>query len=298
MRRAVGAERQGADRTWRYTGLTGLPDGSITSAYAPDPASGDLILTQQGQSPQKSVWGVSWAIAGIPFDFNIVLPSHSGIKVTRTSPVRRITVDYPIGWEAQLVIIEGQGRGFYVWADDVAGRFKRLTLTPGKDGWQLTLTTINPAPFDDLTSDSVRWRLNVYEGDWRIPARRYRDLRQAIPDVALSGEGLDEVTYRHETFAQRHSWGLDFVEGTWDRRTLAMAHPISSYLLRPYTIIYGYLGCAPPTTDPLYAAWNEDYQNWGVIPTLKPQLKQVQAPTGFSQQFFPCNPRFVLALVA
>jgi len=36
--------------------------------------------------------------------------------------------------------------------------------------------SINFAPFDDLqTCESVAWHLNVYRGDWRVPARRYRD---------------------------------------------------------------------------------------------------------------------------
>jgi hypothetical protein len=114
----------------------------------------------------------------------------------------------------------------------------------------------------------------------------HRELREALPDVALSGEGLNEVTFRHEAFAQRHAWGVRHTEGTWNRRQLATAHPISSYLLRPYTIINGYLGCAPPTADQLYAAWNDAYEHWGVIPTLKPDPKQLHHPTGFSRQFF------------
>ncbi|MCU0981137.1 MAG: hypothetical protein MUF25_18460, partial [Pirellulaceae bacterium] len=114
----------------------------------------------------------------------------------------------------------------------------------------------------------------------------HRELRAALPEVALSGEGLNEVTCRYEAFAQRHAWGVNHADGTWSRRPLSCAHPISSYLFRPYTVINGYLGCAPPTQGQLYAAWNEAYEHWGVIPTLKPELAQLRAPTGFSRQFF------------
>jgi hypothetical protein len=66
-----------------------------------------------------------------------------------------------------------------------------------------------------------------------------------------------------------------------------MAHPISSYLLRPYTIIYGYLGCAAPEGDQLYAAWNEAYEHWGVIPTLAWSSKDsLIKPAGFARQFY------------
>jgi hypothetical protein len=380
------------------------------------------------------------------------------------------------------VVVEGQGRGFYVWADDAEGRYKRLDVARTAQGWQLRFGSVNNAPWEALkTCRSVAWRLNTYEGDWRVPAKRYRDwmeanlrptrveqqqpawvkdircvvimgmeipviealarrldprqtllyipdwrkagydrdyptydqvvpewepfvkrahelgyrvmphvnyfgvdplndlyaqfepfqvrspwgnhdkewwlweradpiikfayinpahkpfrdlfiarmkqlceryqvdalhldqtlcifndqnglidgmtmlqgnlalhreLRAALPDVALSGEGLDEVTYRYEAFAQRHAYGLNHADGTWIRSYLELAHPISSYLLRPYTTIYGYLGYAPPTADQLYAAWNEAYEHWGIIPTLKPDAAQIEQPTGFSRQFF------------
>ncbi len=124
--------------------------------------------------------------------------------------------------------------------------------------------------------------LSMLEGNLAL----HQQLRAALPHVALSGEGLNEVTCRYEAFAQRHVWGLNHSKGTYDRRWLAAAHPISSYLLRPYTILYGYLGCAPPEDDQLYAAWNEAYRKWGVIPTLKPTRTMFSAPQGFSRQLF------------
>jgi hypothetical protein len=113
----------------------------------------------------------------------------------------------------------------------------------------------------------------------------HRELRQALPEVAISGEGLDEVTMRYEAFAQRHSYGLDFVEGTWDRSKLVMAHPVSAYVFNGFTQPYGYLGMCSPTTGQLYAAWRENYKHWGVIPTLAwPNAGSVDAPSGFALQ--------------
>ena len=428
------------------------------------------------------VWGVSWTIGRIPLDFAILVPGNSGIRLTADSPGRQHQFDYPISWEAQLVIVEGQDRGFYVWAEDARGQFKRLVVERHRDGWELTLVTINysavrridimrvgavasgrlsrglasggaavsglddaaiPAGADrtaetrlgrrhplygdhgDGRSHAGRvgqaagpaqtmlyvpsWRSAGYDRDyptydapfetlepfvkqahalgfrvmlhvnyfgvdpkhplyeqferyqvrdpwgdhdrqWWVwdraepeirfayinPAcrrggeyfvgqmatlcRRYqidalhldqtlciyndhnglidgasmidgnlalhRELREALPEVALSGEGLNEVTCRYEAFAQRHAWGVNHADGTWSRRPLSCAHPISSYLFRPYTVINGYLGCAPPTQGQLYAAWNEAYEHWGVIPTLKPDPAQLRDPTDFSRQFF------------
>ncbi|MHB8903419.1 MAG: DUF6259 domain-containing protein, partial [Thermoguttaceae bacterium] len=460
----------------------GLDSARASTLVRTDPESGDLVVESSASSNTPGLWGVQWSIGRIPLDYAIIVPGHSGLRLTRHAPAERMQLSYPISWEAQLVIVEGPGHGFYVWADDPAGRYKRLIVERHRDGWELSLITENDAPFDAQTAcRSVPWHVNTYEGDWRVPARRYRQwaagrfhpvpvgeqkpdwirdiramvimgmdqhelqqlarrldprqtmlyvpswraagydrdypaydkpleglrpfitrahqlgfrvmlhvnyfgvdpknplyqqfepyqvrdpfgtherqwwlwtraepeirfayinpalkawrdlftdrmvelcrnyqvdalhldqtlciyndhngpiegltmlegnlalhrqLREALPEVALSGEGLNEVTCRYEAFAQRHAYGLNHSEGTWDRDLLAMAHPISSYLLRPYTIINGYLGCASPAQGQLYAAWNDAYEHWGVIPTLKPQGVDLADPQGFARQFF------------
>lgn len=468
--------------TAKHNRFDGLPGAVAECTCRCDPSTGDLVVRQQAGSPQKGVWGVGWSIAQIPLDYAIVVPGLSGVRLTKELSTPRQQFDYPMSWEAQLVVVEGRGHGFYVWADDAKGRFKRLVVHRQPKGWRLELITINFAPMDDLEScESVAWRANVYQGDWRVPARHYRDwaeanfrptpiarqqpgwvkdiracvimgldkkmlqalasrldprqtllylpawrsagydrdypeydkpvaelapfvelahelgfrvmlhvnyfgcdplhpsyqqfepyqvrdpwgkhekqwwvwpptkpdirfayinpalrawrdffvsamerlcrrtktdalhldqtlciyndhngliegrsmlegnvalhqqLRERLPQVALSGEGLNEATYRFEAFAQRHVAGLDHTTGHWDRQWLARAHPISSYLLRPHTIIYGYLGYAPPSQGQLYAAWNEAYEHWGVIPTLVADGPAIQRPTGFARQLF------------
>jgi hypothetical protein len=479
-----GPETGVADRAvFRLGKFAGLEGATAENVLQVDRANRELTLRQQARAPSKGVWGVSWTVAQIPLEYAILVPGNSGLRLTADSPGPRHQFDYPISWEAQLVIVEGTGRGFYVWADDTKGRYKRLVVERGPNGWRLEFITINDAPFDGLTScESVVWRIGTYEGDWRVPARKYRqwmeshfhptpverqrpawvkdirgcvimgqetkvlealprrfdphetllylpgwrfsgydrnypeydkpvaelapfvrrahelgfhvmlhvnyfgvdplnplykefepyqvrdpfgahekqwwlwtdadpiikfayinpaarkwrdhfvacmvklcrrtgadalhldqtlciyndhngridglsmlegnvalhrELREALPEVALSGEGLDEVTCRYEAFAQRHVPGLDHTHGTWSRPWLETAHPISSYLLRPYTIMYGYLGCAPPGSDQLYAAWNEAYRHWGVIPTLAwPSKDSLLKPAGFARQFF------------
>lgn len=466
----------------RYSGFSGLEGAEVTLWAEADADTGELVLMQHAKSPKPGVWGVQWTIGSIPLDMNIIVPGYSGLRLTKDSPISSMSFDYPMTWEAQLVIVEGQGHGFYVWADDPAGLYKRLAVTRTSDGWRLAFTTLNAAPFDAHTEcDSAKWRLDVYRGDWRVPASRYRQwaertfaptplaqqspdwvkdvrccviteldvpmiealaqrleaphtllyvpnwrtqgydrgypeydsvderlepflqrahelgykvmlhvnyfgvdplnplyaqfepyqvrspwgahdkewwlweradppikfayidpackawrdlfaermtrlcrtyavdalhldqtlciyndnngpidgvsmlegnvllhetLRAALPDVALSGEGLNEVTYRTEAFAQRHVFGFDHTAGTWDPALLEMAHPIGSYLLGPYTRIYGYLGVASPANGQLYAAWQQAYAHWGVIPTLRPGPDTLGEPVGFTRQFF------------
>ncbi len=466
----------------RYAAFSELEGATGACTYAADPASGDLVIEQRMASPQKGLWGVEWAIATVPLSMNVLVPGCSGLQLSATTPGAAHKFDYPISWEAQLVIFEGDDAGFYVWAEDPEGTYKRLTVSRSPEGWRIGFLTMPLAPFHEKDAcTSVRWHLNVYEGNWQVPARRYRDwaenafhptriadqepawvrdirccvimgldtdilealpkrldpaqtllyvpswrkagydrdyprynepvdalapflarahelgfrvmlhvnyfgcdpkhpaykhlqpfqcrspwgehelewwlwdradppikfayinpasgkwreyfvrlmkelctacsvdalhldqtlciyndyngpmdglsmlqgnialhreLREALPGIALSGEGLNEVTYRYEAFAQRHVWGINHAEGTFSMPHLRAAHPISSYLLRPYTIMYGYLGCAPPSDAQRYAAWAEAYRHYGVIPTLKPSSEQTETPDGFTKQFF------------
>jgi len=480
----VGSEESAA-APGRFTAehFADLKQARTSAAVHREEATGDWIVTQNASLPGGGLAGVGWSIGEIPLSYSIVVPGHSGVRLAADAPGTRHSFDYPQGWEAQLVIVEGPDHGFYVWADDPAFRYKRLVVSRGANGWRLDFIALANAPFQAVTAlDSPRWRLSTYEGDWRVPARRYRqwmtehlrptplerqqpawvkditcvvitgdlrpesldrlaqrmkpaqtliyqpswrlagydrdypdyekvlpqfpewlrrakqlgfrvmlhtnyfgvdplnaeyaqfepyhvrspwgkhetlwwlwekstptirfayinpaapawrkrfiaamvelvrqhpvdslhldqtlciyndhnglidghtmaegnlaihrELRAALPEVALSGEGLNEVTCVYEAFAQRHAWGLHHSEGTWDRLSLKCAHPISSYLLLPYTQIYGYLGYVSPSSGQIYAAWNEAYEHWGVIPTLKPSVADLSGATPFARQFF------------
>jgi hypothetical protein len=120
--------------------------------------------------------------------------------------------------------------------------------------------------------------LNFIEGSLSL----HRELRDALPQVALSGEGLNEITSQYEHFAQRHIWGMDHVHRTWDDRQVAMSHAISSAVVVPYTQIYGYLGMANPNDTELFNVWRRAYEHLGVLSTYawpdKAQLDQLTAP--------------------
>jgi len=460
-----------------YRDLSELPGSTLTNEYSL--VDGELVVTQQAASPEPGVHGVEWGLGLVPLEYNVLVPGNGGIRLQKDSPGSFFQFDYPIGWEAQFVILEGAAQGFCVWAEDAIGRYKRLMIRKLQDGWQLGFTTHNNAPFAPLKEcSSVRWHVAPYKGDWRVPAKRYREwaaatwkltplaaqtpswvkdirflalvgqdtpvlealakrvdpkqtllyvpnwrefgydrmypdytandsfgafvekahalgfrvmphvnyfgcdpkspeyatfekyqirspwsherewwlweradpvikfayispackawrelqiarwkeivekyhvdafhldqtlciynddnglvdgmtmlegnlaiqreLHEALPDIAISGEGLDEVTMRYEAFAQRHAYGLNFVEGTWDKSQLVMAHPVSAYLLNGYTQPYGYLGMSGPGNGQVYAAWRENYKHWGVIPTFAwPSVGVLETPSGFARQ--------------
>ncbi|MBI2301155.1 MAG: hypothetical protein HYU66_19785, partial [Armatimonadetes bacterium] len=56
-------------------------------------------------------------------------------------------------------------------------------------------------------------------------------------------------------------------------------HPISAYLLSPYTTWYGYLGYPPPDAAGPYRTWTRAYESYGVVPTLSnPTLRSLEHP--------------------
>jgi hypothetical protein len=106
--------------------------------------------------------------------------------------------------------------------------------------------------------------MNAMQGNLAL----HRELRDALPEIALSGEGLNEVSFRYEQFAQRHVWGINAADSKADMRYVRMAHPVSSSLLVPHTRLYGYLGMVSPQMWQLYVAWRTAYERFGVLPTF------------------------------
>jgi hypothetical protein len=441
--------------------------------FESEPATGDILVQQEGHLTTNGLVGVSWGIASVPDQVEVLVPGCSGQRFGADAPAQRRTFDYPMMWEAPFVLIQGQRGGVIVWADDASYRFKSLVLDHSQRVFRLRFESRSTAPFEDKKDlASSRWRIRAYAGNWQAgaaiyrewakarygllpldqkgpawaseirfvvimsqdqpalkalasrcnpaqtllylpgwrkdgydrnypdytanqalgpfmaeahrlgfrvmlhvnyfgcdpknplyanlkqwqvrdpfsgelqwwewpadppikfayinPASRawretfvkrmveavgkygadafhldqtlciyndkngiidglnciegslalHREMRAALPEVALSGEGLNEITSQYENFAQRHIWGMDHVHRTWDDRQLAMSHAISSAVLTPYTQIYGYLGMANPNDTVLFNVWRRAYEHWGVLPTYAwPNKEQLDQPS-------------------
>ncbi|MBI5687708.1 MAG: hypothetical protein HZC54_21775 [Verrucomicrobia bacterium] len=164
------------------------------------------------------------------------------------------------------------------WRELFVGRMKELCAKHHADALHLDQTL---CIFND--NNGLMDGMNCAQGILAL----HRELRAALSDVAISGEGLNEVAYRYEEFAQRHLYGLNHADGTWNDRRIAMAHPISSALLTPHTAIYGYLGMSNPASGPLYQAWRRGYDHFGVIPTLAhTSSRQIRGSADLLAPFF------------
>ena len=148
---------------------------------AVDENTNDLLIEQEGVSDTEGVYGIQWGCGNLDVkNLDLILPAEGGQIVDAMSPIISKNFSYPNwktgGWEAQLAILQGKQGGFFVRGTDETFQFKALHYEKNVESFALGFETQNQAPFDALTTaQSVTWRLNAYSGNWRVPARYYRD---------------------------------------------------------------------------------------------------------------------------
>ena len=142
-----------------------------------DARSDDLLIEQEGTSDTAGVYGIQWGCGNLNVrNLNLILPADGGQVIDATTPFASRSFNYPFSWEVQLAILQGEQGGFFVRGADKTFQFKVLHYEKDIESFSLGFETQNQAPFDTLTAaKSVTWRLNTYVGDWRVPARDYRD---------------------------------------------------------------------------------------------------------------------------
>ena len=167
-----------------------------------DPMTDDLFIDVEGVSDRSGVVGTQWGITYLDIqNLSVIAPIDNGRIITATTPSTYLKYPYPYssnGWEAQLVIVQGKDGGFYVRNTDNALQFKWFVYNRGEDDFAFDFGTYNQAPFDThTTGNSKLWRFNTYAGDWRVPARRYRDwMEHAFDARRLSAKAawLEDIT--------------------------------------------------------------------------------------------------------
>ena len=163
-----------------------------------DPVTDDLLIDMEGVSDIPGIVGMQWGCGYLDINnLSVILPIDGGRVLDATSTYQYHP--YPgsgSGWEAQLAIVQGEHGGFYVRNTDNTFQFKRLIFNRLDDGAALHFGTYNQAPFDShTTATSQMWRFNTYAGDWRVPARHYRDwMEHAFDARRLSEKSVEDIT--------------------------------------------------------------------------------------------------------
>ena len=145
----------------------------------------------------------------------------------------------------------------YAYINNASSKFRNLLVSRLKAVWE----TYRVDAFHLDISHRVRNDANgLIEGlnSGQGNVLMHKELAEAMPGVVFSGERLHEVTFFHESFAQRGG-----------RRPGLTPHPISAFLFSPYTRPYGHLGIPQARSEAQeYHMYLDLYDSWGVLPTL------------------------------
>ncbi len=134
-----------------------------------------------------------------------------------------------------------------------------------------------PAAFIDQTLNT--WNtdnglvegMNTIEGLYRLQ----EELASIYKSIVLAGEGLNEVSFQRECFAQAHIYkGLEALDYTQDLESsqIETAHPVCSFLWENHTKLIGFHHLSPQEKD--FEIGVEIYKRMRVMPTLIPRNKE------------------------
>jgi len=146
-------------------------------ALSTDPETGDLLVEPSAHSSRPGVRACRWNLKGLREDLELVAPLFQGVKLKLDDPlIRDSRWHWPISWEAGLAILQGAESGLWAHAQDDRYRYKALKVGAGPDPRAIGLDSEAYGPIEgNLSAGGLCWRVNVYQGDWRVPAARYRD---------------------------------------------------------------------------------------------------------------------------
>jgi hypothetical protein len=114
----------------------------------------------------------------------------------------------------------------------------------------------------------------------------HRELAEAIPGVAIGGEGVNEISMQYQSFCELHPLGIHIEIDPEGKPLGWQIHPgafdrivplVSRYVL-PHTRPLGYLAF-PETSSPFYAGWRDSLAIYQGIPTItRPSLADLEDP--------------------
>lgn len=176
--------------------VTGQFLGGTIAVKAAMNADGSVSLTPSANKTSGGIGGVS---IGLQFsmDYDVILPAWGGVRLTKENPNAapfpndspRSYIEYPLEWDAQMFLIQGEKGGYLVYHNDNGSQFKRLWLSNDGTNFNFTLETVPQAPFEQYKSfTSNPWVIVAYEGDWTNGLELYK----AFADEKFGMEQINE----------------------------------------------------------------------------------------------------------
>ena len=152
-------------------------DGDGIILLSEDKKTGDLLIEPSAYASRAGVRSVRYNLKDLRHDLRVVAPICQGLEMDFNDPaLKGRRAPWPMAWEAGLIIASGENGGMWAHVQDKEFRFKTLSFGAHGDPYGFGLESENYGPIADvLSAGGLVWRINVYKGDWRVPAARYRD---------------------------------------------------------------------------------------------------------------------------
>lgn len=151
-------------------------DGDGVIALSVDEERGDMLIEPSAYSSRPGVRACRWCLAGLRADLDLVAPFFQGIKLNPNDALIRNTHwEWPMYWEAGMAVLQSKRGGFWIHTRDNRYRYKALQVGSKSDPYEIGLDSEAYGPVDNsLSAGGLCWRINVFEGDWHVPAAEYR----------------------------------------------------------------------------------------------------------------------------
>lgn len=212
-----------------------------------------------------------------------ITPDHPKFDEFKPHFIRNPYTQEPEGWnlkeewseatKIQLYYVNPACKG---WRDYQISQFKALFEKSFADGLFIDQTFVI---FNDGNG--------LIEGQSTVDGNLafHRELLEAIPDIAVGGEGINEITMQYESFCELHFLSLEMKKDqngnlNWEINAAAFDRmvPLVSRIILPYTRPIGYLGF-PDTRSSFYGGWRDALHIYKGISTLtRPTIDEIKGP--------------------
>jgi len=160
-------------------------DGDGVLFVSADAETGDLLIEPAAYSSRPGVLACRWSISGIKPSLDLVAPFFQGIKLKLDDPlIKNNRWRWPFSWEAAFAILQSGEGGFWIHTQDNRYRYKAIQTGTASDPFIIGLDSEVYGPVDNnLSAGGICWRINTYQGDWHVPAERYRQWYRKTYDL-------------------------------------------------------------------------------------------------------------------
>ncbi|MBN1293162.1 MAG: hypothetical protein JXB48_15095 [Candidatus Latescibacteria bacterium] len=162
-------------------------DGDGVIALSVDAESGDLLVEPSAYSSRPGVRACRWCLTGLRTDLELVVPFFQGVKLPPNDPlIRNTRWEWPMYWEAGLAIFQSGQGGFWIHTQDNRYKYKALKVGSETDPFEIGLDSEAYGPVDNnLSAGGLCWRINVFKGNWHVPAEEYRSWYWQVYNLAV-----------------------------------------------------------------------------------------------------------------